>query len=118
MSASGQLADIPSSYHLAGAARRWHDGNGERYFAILSPEDESHGGHIATHIASYRRNSACHTVEGCKGAHSHRCGPRRVPVWHSLVFGAIGRLWFALLFPLRPFPPLLQRRISPLLQRP
>jgi hypothetical protein len=37
---------------------------------------------------------------------------------HSLVFGAFGGLWFALLLPLRPFSLLLQRRLSPLLQRP
>ena len=48
----------------------------------------------------------------------NRYDAARVRRTHSLVFGAFGGLWFALLLPLRPFSLLLQRRLSPLLQRP
>src|SRR5262249_8518105 len=82
-----------------------------------SPKDESHGCHITSHN-SYRRNRCFHTIECCEREPSPRRGPRRALVrqTHSLVFGAFGGLWFALLLPLRPFSLLLQRPLSLLLQ--
>ena len=77
-------------------------------------KDESYGCHITSHNP-YRRNRGCHNFECCERAHS--LDPRRALVRNSLVFGAFGGLSFALLLPLRPFPLLFQRRLSPLLQR-
>ena len=79
-----------------------------------------HGCYITSHNP-YRRNRCCHTIKYCERAQSPRRGLRRALVrrTHSAGVRAFSGLWFALLLPLRPFSLLLlQRRLSPLLQRP